>query len=116
LLPSAGQIIVGGKFQIGCVTPTSWVIGYRSPRFNWNFRTTDLDDVTADVDYTRRRLKLTAVSGKRGRMMLSFLGGGMLRGEDLPARREGQEPSRLLLPLPSSVLVPEGIPCCWFDR
>jgi hypothetical protein len=34
--------MVGGKFEIGPMAPTTWVIGYRSPRFNWDFRTTDL--------------------------------------------------------------------------
>ena len=56
------QILTGGKFEIGCFQPTSWVIGYRSPRFDWNFRTTDVDVVKANVDYTARTLKLEAVS------------------------------------------------------
>lgn len=55
-------VMVGGKFEIGPSAPTSWVIGYRSPRFHWNFRTTDLDIVTANMSYSTRTLTLRARS------------------------------------------------------
>lgn len=55
-------VMVGGKFEIGPVAPTTWVIGYRSPRFHWDMRTTELDVVQADVDYSARSLRLVARS------------------------------------------------------
>ena len=54
--------MVGGRFEIGPTSPRTWVIGYRSPRFQWNFRTTDLDCVTSIVNYSQRSLTLTAES------------------------------------------------------
>ncbi len=55
-------VMVGGKFEIGPAAPTTWVIGYRSPRFQWNLRTTELDVIKADVDYSTRSLYLVARS------------------------------------------------------
>jgi len=62
-------VLTGGKFEIGLLQPTSWVIGYRSPRFDWNFRTTDFDVVKAHVDYTSRKLELEAVSRNGNRRL-----------------------------------------------
>lgn len=73
-------VMVGGKFEIGPAAPTTWVIGYRSPRFHWNMRTTDLDVVQADVDYSARSLRLVA----RSRCGACIdVGGGWSVGGDL---------------------------------
>lgn len=55
-------LMVGGKFEIGPTAPTTWIVAFRSPRFEWTFRTTDLDKITARLDYSTRTLRLEARS------------------------------------------------------
>lgn len=55
-------LMVGGKFEIGPSAPTTWILTLRSPRFNWVFRTTDLDEVNAHLQYTTGTLQVQARS------------------------------------------------------
>jgi hypothetical protein len=63
-------VMTGGKFKIGPVSSKSWVIGYRSAGRDWNFRTTDLDTITASVlSYDARRVAVRATSRDKSRCL-----------------------------------------------
>jgi hypothetical protein len=63
-------VMTGGKFKIGPVSSKSWVIGYRSAGRDWNFRTTDLDAITASVlSYDARRVAVRATSRDKSRCL-----------------------------------------------
>jgi hypothetical protein len=63
-------VMTGGKFKIGPVSSKSWVIGYRSAGRDWNFRTTDLDTITASVlSYDTRRVAVRATSRDKSRCL-----------------------------------------------
>ncbi|CAN0556419.1 unnamed protein product, partial [Ectocarpus sp. 8 AP-2014] len=53
-----------GRFVIGPITTTSFVLAFRSERHNWNFRTTDLDRIV--VTASRKDHRLTLVAKSRG--------------------------------------------------
>jgi hypothetical protein len=63
----ASFVLTGGKFVIGPVTTNSFVLAYRSPRLQWHFRTTDLDNFEIRTrSYRQRQLSLVARSGLQG--------------------------------------------------
>jgi hypothetical protein len=63
-------VMTGGKFKIGPVSSKNWVIGYRSAGRDWNFRTTDLDAITASVlSYDARRVAVRATSRDKTRCL-----------------------------------------------
>ncbi|CAM9209673.1 unnamed protein product [Choristocarpus tenellus] len=55
-------IMTGGKFIIGPITTNSFVIGYRSPLHDWDFRNTDLDCIKSSWSHAEHRLNVTASS------------------------------------------------------
>ena len=59
----ASLSVVGGRFQIGGISPMTWVIYVRFPPGNtWIFRTTTLDHVAYDIDSQRACVRLLATS------------------------------------------------------
>jgi hypothetical protein len=66
---TASFILTGGKFVIGPVVTSSWVLGYRSSQLDWNFRTTDFDRVVASANCDDGRLSLRCTSRCGRRLM-----------------------------------------------
>ena len=55
--------------MIGPVTTTSFVLAFRSKRYDWNFRTTDLDRIVVTVSRKKNRLTLVAKSWGDNRVL-----------------------------------------------
>jgi hypothetical protein len=66
---SKAFVLTGGKFKIGILPIQTWVVAYRSETFEWNFRPTELDSVSAEFDGCDGILNLTAVSLTRDKML-----------------------------------------------
>lgn len=62
-----------GRFVIGPVTTTSFVLAFRSKRHNWNFRTTDLDRIVVTVSREKNLLTLVAKSWRGDRVLKAEL-------------------------------------------
>lgn len=65
LVPSCKR----GRFVIGPITTTSFVVAFRSERYDWNFRTTDLDKIVVTVSRKNNRLTLVAKSWGDSRVL-----------------------------------------------
>ncbi|CBN77444.1 conserved unknown protein [Ectocarpus siliculosus] len=62
-------VLTGGRFVIGPITTTSFVLAFRSERHNWNFRTTDLDRIVVTASRKDHRLTLVAKSWGDNRVL-----------------------------------------------
>lgn len=62
-------VLRSGRFVIGPVTTTSFILAIRSKRYNWNFRTTDLDRIVVTVSRKKNRLTLVAKSWGDNRVL-----------------------------------------------
>ncbi|CAM9395735.1 unnamed protein product [Scytosiphon promiscuus] len=62
-------VLTGGRFVIGPITTTSFVVAFRSERYDWNFRTTDLDSIVVTASRKKNRLTLVAKSWGDSRVL-----------------------------------------------
>ena len=69
---SAYLVLTGGRFVIGPVTTNTYVIALRTPAFQWDFRTTDLDRVAEARRPCDGVLRLNATS-RNGRRRLELV-------------------------------------------
>lgn len=53
-------VLTGGAFTIAGVTTRQFILAYRSRSFQWNFRSIDVDRISASVDACQNKLQLTA--------------------------------------------------------
>ncbi|KAG5188586.1 hypothetical protein JKP88DRAFT_304593, partial [Tribonema minus] len=63
-------VLTGGQFRIGPLTSQAWVIALRWGDEEWNFRTTDLDEVTTlQLSRKARAIRLRALSRCKTRLL-----------------------------------------------
>ncbi|CAM9652250.1 unnamed protein product [Chrysoparadoxa australica] len=66
----AHYVFTGGKFVIGPIVTNTWLIGYRSDKIQWDFRTTDGDSIQRScVSYDDGHVSLVATSRDGSRIM-----------------------------------------------
>uniref|UniRef100_A0A0G4H5F6 Transmembrane protein n=1 Tax=Chromera velia CCMP2878 TaxID=1169474 RepID=A0A0G4H5F6_9ALVE len=58
----ASFVLTGGKFRVGPLALSTWLVSYRSENVDWIFRTTDGDSVTSAIDVQKGVLRIEAKS------------------------------------------------------
>eukprot|EP00929_Paragymnodinium_shiwhaense_P079551 TRINITY_DN41459_c0_g1_i2.p1 TRINITY_DN41459_c0_g1~~TRINITY_DN41459_c0_g1_i2.p1 ORF type:complete len:922 (-),score=130.07 TRINITY_DN41459_c0_g1_i2:102-2867(-) len=68
---SSQLLLTGGKFTIAGVTAEQYIVAYRSPNIQWNFRSINLDKLVASVDSCGGAFSIVATS-RDGRRRLEI--------------------------------------------